>query len=60
MSDKQKGSFGRIYIDGAFNFSYGEMLYGKYGFKNKKMYCKNCEKHFKFCKCEDKPKFILQ
>ena len=46
----------RIFIDGSFNFSYGELLYGQYGFKNKAMYCKECKEHFARCECKTKSK----
>lgn len=45
-----------IYIDGGFNFSYCEMLYGQYGIRNKAMYCKKCKNHFKYCDCKNKNK----
>lgn len=46
-----------VYMDGGINLSYSEMLYGKYGIRNKKMYCNLCDKHFKFCNCTNEDYF---
>ena len=52
-NDKAEFDQNTIYMDGKFNFSYGEMLYGEFGFRNKAMYCHRCKKHFKYCECDD-------
>lgn len=55
MEERKKKT---VYMDGGANFSYGEMLYGPFGFRNKEMYCKSCNEHVARCECPEPPKHI--